>query len=634
VIATQPTTPPDDVKDIPALTSLRFLAAAMVFLFHFQPANASWPLAVLAGQGHVGVTVFFVLSGFLITIRYSNGLGRPDGVALGEYFRKRVARIVPLYWAVLGISLALSVGGLEFSWRTLPEWALLQGFLSRSIDDLAVPTSWTLTLEETFYLTAPVLFVIVRPARAFGAWVLLACAAVLLCGGFALGQLVDPERFQFLGSAQELLRHTFFGRFGDFALGVWGGRLFLSGRVGELWARPRGHLVATAAGVAGIGMVFAGEAGMTWAGGFDSPSWPTAWAFNTVVGAGSLVLILSLTSARSPLSRILGVAPLVYLGRVSYAMYLIQLTPLGKGLLYRLIPSGTPGYVLLLYAGMTAVSALLYELVEEPGRRLVLRVWPGSKQRSRRDEAGDGRQSRIRSAWPLVVVVAVAAFLQTAAWAGHAAIQQRPPTLAESQWAASALPDRIMSSPANHLQVRLVPEGRWHRLPIPETWMIGTTSDRRAPPSLLVYADGQPIPFERRASGGDVAPARAHLRGPRAKFVELVMPDDAMPSEITLVRHDPPLALRLLVRRIGGTPPLLAMIGFAAGAAVGVARLASRSWRPTFRSASALAMAACAVFILSEAHLEPWAPAVIAVEMLGLHVIAGLRRPARMRSAA
>jgi hypothetical protein len=45
-------------------------------------------------------------------------------------------------------------------------------------------------------------------------------------------------------------------------------------------------------------------------------------------------------------------------------------------------------------------------------------------------------------------------------------------------------------------------------------------------------------------------------------------------------------------------------------------------------------MAACAVFILSEAHLEPWAPAVIAVEMLGLHVIAGLRRPARMRSAA
>src|SRR6185436_17204907 len=84
------------------------------------------------------------------------------------------------------------------------------------------------------------------------------------------------------------------------------------------------------------------------------------------------------TCRTSPVSRAMAWAPFVYLGRISYALYLVQMTPLGKGLFYRLLPSDHPLFLPLLYVGMNAVSAVLYEVVEEPGRRLVLKLWPTS----------------------------------------------------------------------------------------------------------------------------------------------------------------------------------------------------------------------------------------------------------------
>jgi peptidoglycan/LPS O-acetylase OafA/YrhL len=621
-------------SDLPALTALRFLAAAVVFLHHFPPAIQPWPLAVISSQGHVGVTVFFVLSGFLITMRYSDALGAQGGVTLNEYFRKRVARIIPLYWTVLGVSLALSVGGLSFSWQVLPEWLLLQGYLSRSVGDLAVPTSWTLTLEESFYLTAPVLFVWLRRARAFGAWVLGAATAFLLSLGLGLSQLVDADRFQFLGSIEELFRHTFFGRFVDFALGVWGGRWFLSGGASRIWARPRGPVAATAAGIAGFALIFAGQVGMGVTGGLDSPRWRISWPFNLLVGLGSLVLILSLTCSRSLLSRLLGAAPFVYLGRVSYALYVIQLTPLGRGLMYRLIPSGTPWFGLLLYLGMTAVSALLYELVEEPARRLVLRMWPSVRARHAKAPEPEG-VSRKRDApvWALILVTSIAALLQTAAWAGGRVTSRRgPPTLAESQRAAQVLPDRLVAVPVSGQGPRALPEGSRYRVPIPETWMIGAHGDRRAPPSLLVYADGETIAFERRPSG-DPSPATAYLRGPRTTFVEVLLAKGAEPNQVTLVRHDPLIAGTLLVQRIGDSFSLLGVIAAAVAAAGVTAGFSFRGWRPAVSAAAALALAACVLFIALEIHLQSWALVAMAIELIALCAVARFsRRPAGARA--
>ena len=605
---------PERSGDLPALTSLRFLAAAAVFLFHFPPAETSWPLAVVAGQGHVGVTVFFVLSGFLITARYADALfGGSPRVALRDYFTKRVARIVPLYWTVLALSLWLG-GGTLLSLDTLPEWLLLQGFLSRSIDSLAVPTSWTLTLEECFYAVAPLVFLSLRRKLLPTAVVLLGWTAAFLAGGLALHAVVDAERFGFLGSLQELFRHTFFGRFADFALGVAAGRLYLSGAVTRAWSLPRGGLAASALGLFGGALVFAGQAGMTLAGGLDSDGWARAWPFNLVVAAGAAVLILALTASASPLARLLSLPPLVYLGRVSYALYLIQLTPLGKGLLYRLVPPDAPGFGLLLYAGMTAVSALLYELVEEPGRRLVLRVLGREGHPGPRTAA-----ARRAPAWAFVSVTLLLVSVQIAAWAeAHASARKGLPTIDESRLAAVSLSDRIVTVPAEGLPVRAVADGIVRRVPIPDRWMIGTGEDRRAPPSLLVYADGAPIPFERRAEDVADEPTGAHFRGPRATFVDVRTPHGEEPDRLTLVRRDPLFAVALFAVRIGGAPGLLLTVAATVLFALGTASFAFHRWRPGFRTAASIALGCGAVFLLAELHALAWAPVIVVAELLAV----------------
>jgi peptidoglycan/LPS O-acetylase OafA/YrhL len=617
---------------MPALTSLRFLAAAIVFLHHFPPADASWPLAIVAAQGHVGVTVFFVLSGFLITARYSETLRRgPRAVTLNQYFRKRVARIVPLYWTVLGLSLVLANGRLDFSWQVLPEWLLVQGFLSRSVHHLAVPTSWTLTLEECFYVLAPLVFLGVRRARASGALVLLAWTAALLGLGLLLVPLVDAERFQFLGSVQELMLHTIFGRFVEFALGVWGGRLYLSGSVGRAWARPRGGLAASLVGTAGIALVFAGQAGMTFAGGVDSSRWIFAWPFNLLVACGSLVLILSLTSSASLLSRALALPPFVYLGRVSYALYLVQLTPLGKGLLYRLIPADTPGFGLILYAGMTLVSAILFEWVEEPARRAVMRLWPAG--RSEAPTATATARRRIAPAWAVTSLIVACALVQSAAWAGSRVEARRGlPTVQEAQRAAGSMRDRIVDLPSSRIASRATADGWRHRVPIPESWMIGTEEDRRAPPSLLVFADGHPVAFARRVADLEPSLAVAHYRGPRTTFVELQLPEGARPSRVTLVRHDPALATRLLASRLASSPSLLGVIACVLAGAGASAWLFHARWRPRTRSVATAALAAGALFLLLEVHEQAWAPVIIGGELLVLCGLAWARSRTAVRA--
>jgi peptidoglycan/LPS O-acetylase OafA/YrhL len=136
-----------------ALTSLRFVAAALVLLFHFQPQGGAF--TIVAGEGHIGVGIFFVLSGFLITTRYAQRFA--DGnVSLRLYFVRRAARILPLYYFVLVASQLVSPGYLVFAERW-PEWTLTQALFGESLHWLVIPTSWSLTVEECFYALAPLL---------------------------------------------------------------------------------------------------------------------------------------------------------------------------------------------------------------------------------------------------------------------------------------------------------------------------------------------------------------------------------------------------------------------------------------------------------------------------------------------
>jgi hypothetical protein len=157
--------------------------------------------------------------------------------------------------------------------------------------------------------------------------------------------------------------------------------------------------------------------------------------------------------------------------------------------------------------------------------------------------------------------------------------------------------------------------------------MIGTADDRRAPPSLLVYADGEPVPFERRAEDLGGQPTGAHFRGPRATFVDVRTPHGDEPDRLTLVRHDPLFALTLLAVRVFSTPWLLLTAASTVLLAFGAASFAFRRWRPAFRSAASIALACGAVFLLAELHALAWAPVIVAAEMLAVAALARRRQP-------
>ena len=150
---------PVDRSYLPALTGLRALAAYLVFLHHFNPFDVpeSWPRR-LCMEGHVGVTVFFVLSGFLICHRYP-WLWNPAGVLadrrrLTGYCINRFARIYPVYllltlYTIHKVSL--------YDWELwLTNLTMLRGFSDR-LKFTGVGQGWSLTVEECFYFSAPVL---------------------------------------------------------------------------------------------------------------------------------------------------------------------------------------------------------------------------------------------------------------------------------------------------------------------------------------------------------------------------------------------------------------------------------------------------------------------------------------------
>ena len=338
----------------PALDGLRAVCVAMVMSNHI-PAGIVRPRWM---YGWLGVDVFFVLSGFLITILLIRERGRTGGISLRGFYVRRFCRIVPLYLCtVLLYDVAVHATGdagkiAQFG-HALP-WLLtfMEEYRPAAAGDL-MGHAWTLGIEEKFYLVWPVALIGLLPlGRRSLLGLGLSCVVVLglgepfsraygglLIGALAAFGLSSPA----CRSAVEWLQ----------ALPEW----------------CRGALVLAAYA----------------AGGANAALLPLF----------SLSLALSLPSLATDagrLTRLLANPVLVYIGRRSYGMYLIHV--LAMNLVGRCVPFPVPGrwYVVLPlgYAASLAGAALLHVLIERPcidyGRALVRR-FPAPRPVAARPEA-------------------------------------------------------------------------------------------------------------------------------------------------------------------------------------------------------------------------------------------------------
>jgi peptidoglycan/LPS O-acetylase OafA/YrhL len=190
---------------IPSLDGIRALSFMVVFVAH-------------AGLGKIipggfGVTVFFFLSGYLITTLLRLEQHGSARISLRDFYLRRVLRILPPFYAVLALATLLTVTGvLTGALKTWPMVAQLAHFanywaISHGTDGTPPGTAvyWSLAVEEHFYLFFPFLFILLQrwlPGRGrVQGWILLGlCAAVLAWRLVLVHALHAPLDRTYLGS--------------------------------------------------------------------------------------------------------------------------------------------------------------------------------------------------------------------------------------------------------------------------------------------------------------------------------------------------------------------------------------------------------------------------------------------------
>ena len=369
---------PPPAADLPALTSLRFFAAGMIFVFHLREYSPSdWAVAIGPAMYH-GVSFFFVLSGFVLTHVYA---GRD--FSWRRFYFARVARIAPLHLATLALLLAAIPMPYAVGQKLGFADAALAFALKAAMLDAWVPTravlqswnnvSWSISAEMAFYAAFPLLLVAMtrRPAATLAAVAALTFA--VFAAGAAMLPVTDPGRdvpsLFHLGSCFPLARGF------EFALGMatslaWRRWIQPAQLPFALWTAIEAAALTSAA----LWLFLCVPPLVTGASGALFV-WLRACGSCFVFAA----LLLALAAGRGGLGGVLALRPLVALGEASFAFYMVHMIVM-RALRFH-FGSG-PGILAALSLSL-AGAFLLHYAVEIPMRRRIL-AWNGGWRRPAR----------------------------------------------------------------------------------------------------------------------------------------------------------------------------------------------------------------------------------------------------------
>jgi peptidoglycan/LPS O-acetylase OafA/YrhL len=351
-------------QNIPALTGLRFFAAMAIVLTHSQIGNFFKPGAFAPVYLAGAVPVFFVLSGFVLTLGFDKQ--RP----WADFFIARVARIWPTHLAAIVFLFAIfypySMDFFHHS-ETMKQLALNVLLLQAWSPHVATywsynAPSWSLSCEMFFYAVFPVAASFLW--RNTFAKLAVVCAAIF-CGTVLADKAIPHLDPYWLGSVNPLVS------FSAFAIGVASG----------IWHRrriiPATSLVRDSA-LQATALALALGANASFAT-FHAHITPGADAFLATFAAAPFyaVLILSLARHDGLVSRFLSLRPIVYGGEISFAIYLFHQLFIRWHWSYQAKFNGIP--VWEQYAGMMALvfatSIIAHHLVEKPAQRAILAGW-------------------------------------------------------------------------------------------------------------------------------------------------------------------------------------------------------------------------------------------------------------------
>ncbi|MFO2462729.1 SGNH hydrolase domain-containing protein [Pseudomonas sp. 15FMM2] len=335
----------------PDIDGLRAIAVLAVVIFHF---NKEW----LPG-GFVGVDIFFVISGFLITGIIARQVATGT-FSFGEFYRRRVRRILPaalfvtistlLFGLVFmlpddakvlsrsAIATTLSVANIYF-WKSLDT-----SYFAASSDTVPLLHMWSLGVEEQFYLLWPALLLITY--KLGGRALTVSTAVVLAIASFWYGQhvLISDPTFAY---------YMLPSRAGELLLG---GLVFfacdtLKGKTGRIGAQA-------------IGVV--GAALLVWSLAFIRETAGFPGFISLAPSLGAALIIASGSLGQTAVGTVLSIRPMVAIGLVSFSLYLWH-WPVLAFYRYAYADLSLPGGALCL-AIMVVLTYASYKFIEVPFR--------------------------------------------------------------------------------------------------------------------------------------------------------------------------------------------------------------------------------------------------------------------------
>ncbi|WP_309607224.1 acyltransferase [Phenylobacterium sp.] len=359
--ALPPAPTPAGGDHLKALDGLRGLAALVVMLGHSAyvyvdsgraHGRLEALLKIVLRGGHPSVILFFSLSGFVLYLAF---VKRP-GTSYATYLTRRVFRIYPAFLAALALALALHLILAPTPQPGLGPWTLtnmvypadpvmaLRHVLMLGVfsSDIALdPVIWSLVIELRFSIVLVLLALLCGRSR-IGLLALVILAHV--AGRVVATRMHLPSPYIFGGSALGAAAITLF-YLPSFGFGILAADLVLNTDLPRRLRLPHWAQVVVCAGAFAAAKLINDD---------------LAWA----VAATAIIFI---AAAQGPVSSLLRLDPCLFLGRVSYSLYLVHL-PILLALVYVLQPHvGLVLPVLLSPALSLGVAAGMYRWIELPG---------------------------------------------------------------------------------------------------------------------------------------------------------------------------------------------------------------------------------------------------------------------------
>jgi peptidoglycan/LPS O-acetylase OafA/YrhL len=364
------------------LDTLRAIAIIIVLIYHYKVVVSRENIFGFMSQlGWTGVDLFFVLSGYLIGNQILSAFAKGQDFSLKLFYIRRFLRTLPNYYFVLALYFIFPIA--LSGTATAPLWSFLT--FTQNLDMRAGETfthSWSLCIEEQFYLIFPVIALLIAYARRsiMLAWIAIAGAMLLAMFLRGFNWYAHGETAISMQSFMEHIYYSSFTRFDELLPGIAIALLKNFHPTTYATLLRRGNLLL-AVGLASLGIMFYVFQNYAYIDNYGNTFLVTTFGYS-FLAISFAILVLAALSNNSLLHRI-RIPGAASLALWSYAIYLIH-KPLFQVLKAPLIEygidiNGWPGVTIIMTVSVFCGWAL-YFFVETPFMALRTRYFPSNSK--------------------------------------------------------------------------------------------------------------------------------------------------------------------------------------------------------------------------------------------------------------